>query len=732
MADTIGTAYVQIEPSFDGVVPKIDKQFGGAGESGGKSFGNGFAKVMGGTGKVVAGATVAAGTAIAGLSGAFINAASDVASYGDNIDKMSQKMGISAEAYQEWDAVMQHSGTSMETMKASMKTLATAAETGKDAFDKLGISQEEIANMSQEQLFESTIAALQQVDSETERTYLAGQLLGKGATELGALLNTSAEDTQAMRDRVRELGGVMSSEAVSASAAFQDQLQDMQTAFSGLSRNMMSEFLPSMTTVMAGLTDIFSGNSDAGVAKISEGVTAIADGIMSALPALLDVAANILTALADALISNLPMLMQTGFEILGNLVEYIVNALPQLVTIGLQIITELANSIASALPELIPTVADVLVQIVNGIIENLPMLIEAGVQVIVGLVQGIIEALPILIDALPELITGIIDALMQSLPVLIQGVIQMVNALVQNMPTIIQALIEAAPQILTGIIGALVANAPMLVDAFIQLFAAVGSSWGDITMMLIQSIPQSFVEIANAFMALGPILVDTFNQIMTMVGPTFNQIGQFAQGAWAEIQQAFANVGEWFRQKFTAASNGVKNAFNNVKTFFQNLWKSIQQIFSDAVSKFTSIGSNIANGILKGLSDSWANLKAFLQKACGDLISLAKKILGIASPSKEFAKQVGQWIPAGIAQGIHDGMGVLNKEIQGMSNEMLTGTIATSTEAINSVHFMQDAGAEAVGSSVVINNNIRVDGAQDPEAWTQTFISTLKREARMA
>jgi hypothetical protein len=57
-----------------------------------------------------------------------------VASYGDNIDKMSQKMGMSASAYQEWDAVMQHSGTSMETMKSSMKTLANAAETGNDAF----------------------------------------------------------------------------------------------------------------------------------------------------------------------------------------------------------------------------------------------------------------------------------------------------------------------------------------------------------------------------------------------------------------------------------------------------------------------------------------------------------------------------------------------------------------------------------------------------------------------
>lgn len=151
-------------------------------------------------GKIGVAALASIGTAVVGATTALIKGTGEVAAYGDNIDKMSQKMGMSAEAYQEWDAVMQHSGTSMETMKASMKTLANAAETGSDAFEKLGISQEELASMSQEQLFERTISALQNVDDETQRTYLAGKTLGRGATELGALLNTSAEDTQAMRD----------------------------------------------------------------------------------------------------------------------------------------------------------------------------------------------------------------------------------------------------------------------------------------------------------------------------------------------------------------------------------------------------------------------------------------------------------------------------------------------------------------------------------------------------
>ena len=219
MADTIGTYYFQLAPSTEGIGNSISKALGDAGEQGGKSFSSGFGKVFGTAGAVIGGITAAVG----GISSAVVNATSSLAEYGDNIDKMSQKMGISAEAYQEWEAVMQHSGTSMETLKASMKTMSNAVESQNEAFARLGITEKEIATLSQEDLFSEVITGLQQMEEGTERTYLAGQLLGRGATELGALLNTSAEETQAMKDRVHELGGVLSDDAVKSAAAFQDQ-----------------------------------------------------------------------------------------------------------------------------------------------------------------------------------------------------------------------------------------------------------------------------------------------------------------------------------------------------------------------------------------------------------------------------------------------------------------------------------------------------------------------------
>lgn len=569
MAETIGTAYVQIEPSFDGVTEQIESNFSGEGQKAGNSFGSGFASVMGTTGKAMAGAVAAGATALGALGTKFVSASGDVASYGDNIDKMSQKMGLTAQAYQEWDAVMQHSGTSMETMKASMKTLANAAETGNAAFETLGITEEQLATMNQQDLFEATIAGLQNVEDDTQRTYLAGQLLGRGATELGALLNTSAEDTQAMRDRVSELGGVMSDDAVKAAAAYQDQLQDMQTAFSGLSRNMMSEFLPDITTVMSGLTEIFSGNSENGIAMISEGINGIATNLTAALPQLLSVGSGIISALGDAILQNLPTLLSTGINILQSL----------------------AQGILSAIPTMIPTIVDFVVQLGQMIITNLPLLLEAAFQVVLSLALGIAQALPELI------------------PTIVEVVLQICTYLIEN----IDLLIDAALQLMIGLATGLIAALPILIE----------------------KAPQIITALFNAFVAAIPKLLEAGKKIITII------------------------------------RDGLTQTANILYTKGQEIINSLKQKIIDKIKDFISVGKNIIDGIKQGISEAWNGLVNWFSEKINGLVDSVKGLLGIKSPSKVFANEVGEWIPSGIAQGIQNGMGVLDDTIQGMTTEMV-------------------------------------------------------------
>lgn len=417
---------------------------------------SGIKDVFAEIGKVGAKALKAIGSAAVNATKKLISASSEVAEYGDNIDKMSQNMGISAEAYQEWDAVMQHSGTSMESLKSGMNTLTKAAATGSEAFEALGISQEDLASMSREDLFSATIAALQGMEDETQRTYIASQLLGDSASDLGALLNTSAEETQAMKDRVRELGGIMSNESVAAAAQYQDSLQDLQTAFAGVSKGLISEFLPGLSQVMDGLTEIFSGNGESGIQMISAGISSIVDTITAELPQVLEVGAGIITALIEAITANLPTLLEAGTNAVMLIADGVIQNLPAIIEAALQVILTLSNGIAESLPQLLPTVVDVVIQIVETLIDNVDKLIDSAIAIILALADGLIESLPKLLEKAPEIVQKIVDALIENAPKLLKAafelIVSLAKGLIENIPELLKSVLEIVASIGQGIL----------------------------------------------------------------------------------------------------------------------------------------------------------------------------------------------------------------------------------------------------------------------------------------
>lgn len=262
----VAQATITVTPVLDGAQQKITNELSNiAGPAGDKAGTESGSKFAGSFTKSLIGGTAAVTTAVVGAGAAMIGAANSTAEYGDKIDKASQKLGVSSTFYQEWEAVLQHSGTSMDSMTGTFKKLATASQDASDdqvaAFKALGLSMDQVKNMSTEDLFSAVVSGLQDMEEGSERTNIATELLGKGVMEMGALFNTSSEDTQAMIDRVHELGGVMDEDGVKASADYKDSMQDMQTAFSGVANGLMVELLPPLTDFMTKIAD-FIANTD--------------------------------------------------------------------------------------------------------------------------------------------------------------------------------------------------------------------------------------------------------------------------------------------------------------------------------------------------------------------------------------------------------------------------------------------------------------------------------------
>lgn len=561
-------------------------------------------------GKIGGAAIMAVGTAAVVAGKELVKQTGEVAAYGDNIDKMSQKMGISAEAYQEWDAVMQHSGTSMESLKAGMKTLANAVENGNEAFERLGISQEQIASMNQEELFGATITALQNVENETERTYLAGQLLGRGATELGALLNTSAEETQAMKDRVHELGGVMSDEAVKAAAKYQDTLQDMQTGFESLKRNLVSDFLPGITTVMEGLTAFTTGDYDLGAEKIEEGIDNFIQSAMDKVPKFAEVGFRIISAIATSTVDNAPKLLQMGADI----------------------IVKLINGINGELPTLLPAALNAVIIIAQAIINNAPILLESLLTVIQTIKDFILtDGLPMLIEALPDIIVGIVDFILSASTEITEAVLEITMAIMKMAPDIIIMLVSKLPEIISGLIVAILNNAPKLSDAILKL-----------TIMSLVIVPMIIVEILSRLPEIFTAIVNGFKE------------------NWPQMKQA----------GFDAFDNAIMGMFDD--GIYASMIKGITELITDGIEKiksfaedFKNAGRFIMDGLIGGINDKIQAAKDKLAELGNGIKSKFESVMEIGSPSKVFA-EYGKFIDMGLADGVENNMGIVDRAIDSL------------------------------------------------------------------
>lgn len=572
-------------------------------EKKGSNFGKGLKTAT----KVAAGAIAAVTASTVAGTKAFVDGVSSVAIYGDNIEKTSQKVGLSITKFQEWDYVMNIAGTSMNNMSMGMKTLTNQLDDAKNGssdalarFEALGLSFEDIQNMSREEVFENVIYGFQGMAESAERAALANDLFGRSGQELTPLFNMTQEETQELIKTANEYGMVMSEDAVKASATFQDSLTTMKNTMAGLKNNMLSEFLPSFSTVMDGLSLVFSGDSKGGLGLIKNGIKNLVSMIGELTPTLVEVGGGIVDALTSAIVENLPTFIESGLNALEKFIngiidnaDMIITAIERIVDIftkkfldptrarkltqtAINIVVKLANGLIEALPKLIPAIASVIAEIVRTLTQpsNLSMLIQCALQLILALATGLINAIPELIKIIPEVTINVTKALIENFPLVLQTILELIG-------TLGMAILEA----LASLMGTSLEEVWSGLSYGFEQLKAWGSnllSWlSDVANTLLENLvaflnnPKEYIT--NALNNIKDFVVNTFNNIKTTVANVFENIKTFIPTAIENIKEAIANGLNAVKQKFTDIFEGLKNAaksaFDIIKNIFSGEWE---------------------------------------------------------------------------------------------------------------------------------------------------------------
>lgn len=590
----------------------------------------GIGKVGATTAKVVGGAMIAAGGAVAGLvtkstsayaeyeqlvggvDTLFKDSSAKVQAYAENAYKTA---GMSANEYM--NTVTSFSASLLQSLGGDTEAAADKADMAitdmSDNANKMGTSMESIQNAYQG-------------FAKQNYTMLDNLKLGYGGTK---------EEMERLLEDAEKISGI--DYDISSYADVVDAIHVIQTEMGitgTTSKEAAGTISGSMSSVKSAWANLMTAMSSDNL-PIDEYITKFVDSASAMV-------SNMLPRIQKALVGVVQLINELAPVIIGKIPELFSELLPSVIEAA----TGIIDAIVKILPDLIQSILDMmpafingLIQIMNGIIEALPsaiqsivaalptllpILIDGIVSMIVTLCNNLMPILQPLLDALPDIIISIVEALVNNLPILIEGVISLVLGIVEALPQIIQALVDAIPTIVEMIVTALLENLPTLIMGCIQLVIGLVKALPKILYSLIVELPRQIGEgfwnaIKNVFGSFGEWLSGWVKQIFPKSADNILKVLGTLKDAFKthvdNIKQIFSVVVSVISVPFKLAWNAIKLVWNVVVDYFKMIWENIKAVFSVV----DSVLSGDFKGAWNGIKEIWSNVTGFFKNIVSNI-----------------------------------------------------------------------------------------------------------------
>ena len=589
---------------------------------------------------------------------------------------------------------------------------------------------------------------------------------------------------------VQEEMGITGTTAKEAASTLEGSMASAKAAWdnfmngSGDAGQLADAFATAADNIVKNLAEIIPRFAET-LPALGGAIIAQIPGLVAAIvPAVLSAGQSVLKQLQDRVLdfdfagtADKVVQMITGFiegDGLGSLLDTLVT-----------IFTGIVNGISSMLPSLLPALIELISYVVTSLLDQLPAILDCALELILGLAQGILAALPVLIEALPEVISSIVEFLISAVPQIIDAGIELLMALVDALPVIIDALVDALPQIIRATVTALIAAAPQIAKAGIKLLGALIEAIPVIVVELAEAVPDIVAAIIDVLAELPGLIGEVFAEIVTdlvewgqqmlsnastamsnMLSQVNSIIQELPGKIWTHLVNTVNKVVAWGQQMVSNASTAASNMLSKVSSTLQQLpgkvWDYLSQaaqkvvtwgtqlaqkgaaaatqLFNSIVnglsslpSKMAEIGSNIVSGIWNGISSGWNWLTNKVSNLASSLLDAAKDALGIHSPSKEFADEVGRWIMPGVGKGLDKSMPATLKDMKAKAGELVSAMRAEMSASVGqlSVGASHAAGLRMAGAGTTVYNDNRMEQSNtyNVPVATPSEVAKKQREA---
>jgi hypothetical protein len=179
------------------------------------------------------------------------------------LDKMSQRTGISVETLSELRYAAQVTGVDIETLEIGIKRMqralaqaAMGSESAVDTLGQLGLTVADFRGLSPDQQLKLLADRLAQVRSPALRAALAMELFGRSGTQLFPLIGKGAAGIAALQEQARKLGLTASREGVKAGVELEEALTTLWAVLKKLGSTIGAAVAPALTQFAKWLTDL--------------------------------------------------------------------------------------------------------------------------------------------------------------------------------------------------------------------------------------------------------------------------------------------------------------------------------------------------------------------------------------------------------------------------------------------------------------------------------------------
>ncbi|MFR1357745.1 MAG: phage tail tape measure protein [Ruthenibacterium lactatiformans] len=619
---------------------------------------------------VLAKASSSSNTNVFMMGATFKYAAPLAGALGYSIEDCAQAIGLMANA----GIKGEQAGTSFRAM---LTRLASPTDDVAAAMSQLGISltdaQGNMLPLSDVlgQLREG-FAGLDEQQKAAMASTIAGQEAMSG---LLAIVNAAPEDYEALAASIADADGAAQSMADTMQDNLQGQITILKSAVEGLGiefyESIQEPLKDVVKTGIGYIGELSSAFKEGGLDGLVESLGSVfadaAARIVKSAPKLVSAAVSAIRSFVSGLHGNTGQILDAAIEmgasllqgvaeivpelgafaldLIGQFAQRLIDGLPQMTQAGVDMLNSMAEGLATGLPEFLANALPMIGQLAAGIRESAGQLVDAGINLIMNLADGLIAAIPDLLANIPQIIIDLCGVINDNAPKLLMAGVQLIGKLVMG-------LLQAIPQILAAM--------PKIVEAIWSVISAF--NWLDLGTNIMTFFRDGLKSMVSKIGEAGRSVFETVKNAIVNLPNTLKNLGSNAVSGMANaIRGLLSTVGNAAKAVFTNIVNAVLNLPSRLLELAKSAVTNVANAFKNV--EWGSIGSNIITGIISGIGSAVSGLVSSAIDAAMSAFNAAKRALGIRSPSRLFADEIGKFIPPGITVGIEAAMPKAKRDV---------------------------------------------------------------------